>query len=391
MAEAGFTVIRVGESVWSTWEPEDGVLDLDWLEPVLDEAHERGIGVILGTPTYAIPMWLKRRYPEIAGDSATGQPIGWGARQEVDFTHAAYLFHAERIIRAVVTRYREHPGDHRLPGRQRARPATAPQRERLPAVRRLAASALRHGRASQRGVGPRLLVAPALDLGGPVAARRQLPAAVRPRLAPLPDRAGHRVHRLAGRHRARPRGPLALRDHLHLLRTARHRGRRPVRATRHRLRQRLLRDGVLARAPQRLADVCRTDGLGRPWAVGRLAARRPHVLLASGALPRHRDQRRLDRLLVVEPVAVRRPVAAGGLAPGRPWRADDLLLALEHPGLRRRDLLGRRPAAQRRARPRLPRALRPRRRARAAPATPSRTPSRTSTSPSSTTPTASWP
>ncbi len=109
MAEAGFTVIRVGESVWSTWEPEDGVFDLDWLEPVLDEAHERGIGVILGTPTYAIPMWLKRRYPEIAGESATGQPIGWGARQEVDFTHAAYLFHAERIIRAVVTRYREHP------------------------------------------------------------------------------------------------------------------------------------------------------------------------------------------------------------------------------------------------------------------------------------------
>ncbi len=109
MAEAGFTVIRVGESVWSTWEPDDGVFDLDWLEPVLDEAHERGIGVILGTPTYAIPMWLKRRYPEIAGDSATGQPIGWGARQEVDFTHAAYLFHAERIIRAVVTRYREHP------------------------------------------------------------------------------------------------------------------------------------------------------------------------------------------------------------------------------------------------------------------------------------------
>ena len=39
MAEAGFTVIRVGESVWSTWEPEDGVFDLDWLTPVLDGAH----------------------------------------------------------------------------------------------------------------------------------------------------------------------------------------------------------------------------------------------------------------------------------------------------------------------------------------------------------------
>jgi beta-galactosidase len=109
MAAAGFSAIRVGESVWSTWEPEDGRFDLDWLEPVLDGAHERGIGAILGTPTYAVPMWLARRYPEIAGESATGRRIGWGARQEMDFTHPAYLFHAERVIRAVVTRYREHP------------------------------------------------------------------------------------------------------------------------------------------------------------------------------------------------------------------------------------------------------------------------------------------
>ena len=70
MADAGFTVIRVGESVWSTWEPEDGRFDLDWLQPVLDGAHERGIAVILGTPTYAVPPWLARRYPEIAGETA---------------------------------------------------------------------------------------------------------------------------------------------------------------------------------------------------------------------------------------------------------------------------------------------------------------------------------
>ena len=38
MADAHFTVIRVGESVWSTWEPENGRFDLDWLQPVLDGA-----------------------------------------------------------------------------------------------------------------------------------------------------------------------------------------------------------------------------------------------------------------------------------------------------------------------------------------------------------------
>jgi beta-galactosidase len=109
MAKAGFSVIRVGESVWSTWEPEDGRFELDWLEPVLDAARDREIGVILGTPTYAVPMWLARRYPEIAAQTASGHRVGWGARQEVDFTHAAYRFHAERVIRQVVGRYRDHP------------------------------------------------------------------------------------------------------------------------------------------------------------------------------------------------------------------------------------------------------------------------------------------
>jgi beta-galactosidase len=109
MADAHFTVIRVGESVWSTWEPENGRFDLDWLQPVLDGAHERGIAVILGTPTYAVPPWLARLYPEIVGERATGQRIGWGARQEVDFTHPAFRFHAERVVRRIAGRYARHP------------------------------------------------------------------------------------------------------------------------------------------------------------------------------------------------------------------------------------------------------------------------------------------
>lgn len=110
MAEAGFSVIRVGESVWSTWEPEDGRFDLDWLQPVLDGAHARGIAVLLGTPTYAVPPWLVRLYPEIAGERRTGERISWGARQEADFTHPAFRFHAERVIRRIMDRYAGHPG-----------------------------------------------------------------------------------------------------------------------------------------------------------------------------------------------------------------------------------------------------------------------------------------
>ena len=109
MVEAGFSVIRVGESVWTTWEPEDGRFDLDWLAPVLDGAHRRGIQVVLGTPTYAAPPWLARRYPEIAGEPASGRRMPWGGRQEIDYTHPAFLFHAERVIRAILGRYADHP------------------------------------------------------------------------------------------------------------------------------------------------------------------------------------------------------------------------------------------------------------------------------------------
>ncbi|WP_432879013.1 beta-galactosidase [Kribbella sp. CA-245084] len=109
MVAAGINAIRVGESVWSTWEPRDGVFDLEWIRPVLDGAGERGIGVILGTPTYAVPPWLQRAHPEIAAERRTDVPVPWGIRQEIDYGQPAFRFHAERVVRRIVERYRDHP------------------------------------------------------------------------------------------------------------------------------------------------------------------------------------------------------------------------------------------------------------------------------------------
>ncbi len=109
MVRAGFRVIRVGESVWSTWEPRDGELNLEWLRPVLDGAHARGIDVILGTPTYAIPPWLATADPTVLAQRGTGDTVGYGGRQNADITHPGYRERAERVIRAVVSTYAEHP------------------------------------------------------------------------------------------------------------------------------------------------------------------------------------------------------------------------------------------------------------------------------------------
>ena len=65
MVAASFSAIRVDESVWSTWEPLPGKFDLEWLAPVLDGSYARGIDVVLGTSTYAVPPWLQKLHPEI--------------------------------------------------------------------------------------------------------------------------------------------------------------------------------------------------------------------------------------------------------------------------------------------------------------------------------------
>ncbi|WP_084469463.1 beta-galactosidase [Jiangella gansuensis] len=109
MRDAGISCIRVGESVWSTWEPADGRFDLDWLTPVLDGAAGHGIDVILGTPTYAVPPWLSRKHPELAVVRADGRAVRWGARQEVDYTSELFRGYAERVIRAVLGRHGRHP------------------------------------------------------------------------------------------------------------------------------------------------------------------------------------------------------------------------------------------------------------------------------------------
>lgn len=109
MREAHMNLIRVGESVWSRWEPEEGKFDLDWLAPVLDAAHANGIDAVIGLPTYAIPMWMARQYPDIALQSSWGVRRGFGGREEHNYNHPGFRFFAERICRKIVERYRDHP------------------------------------------------------------------------------------------------------------------------------------------------------------------------------------------------------------------------------------------------------------------------------------------
>ena len=108
MLKAGVTVVRIGESTWSTLEPHDGVFDFASLDRVLAAMGQAGIAVIVGTPTYAVPPWLARKHPEVLATTPTGQNR-YGPRQNMDITHPSFLWHAERVIRVMLEHTAGHP------------------------------------------------------------------------------------------------------------------------------------------------------------------------------------------------------------------------------------------------------------------------------------------
>lgn len=101
MKAAGMNVVRIGESTWSTYEPQPGKFDFSHLTRVLDKMQQADIHVIVGTPTYAVPAWLVKLDPNVIADTETGRPF-YGARQIMDITNGTYLFYAERIIRRMM-------------------------------------------------------------------------------------------------------------------------------------------------------------------------------------------------------------------------------------------------------------------------------------------------
>jgi beta-galactosidase len=108
MKEAGINVVRIAESTWSTMEPLEGVYDFTHIDRVLNAMHKAGISVIIGTPTYAVPTWLVKKYPDVLAITNRG-PNQYGPRQNMDITSVHFRIYAERAIRKMLEHIRDHP------------------------------------------------------------------------------------------------------------------------------------------------------------------------------------------------------------------------------------------------------------------------------------------
>ncbi len=108
MKSAGINVVRIAESTWGTLEPQDGVFDYSHIDRVIQAMNRAGISVIVGTPTYAIPTWLARKYPDVLAMTPAG-PNRYGPRQNMDITNPHFRFYAERVIRRLIEHVKDQP------------------------------------------------------------------------------------------------------------------------------------------------------------------------------------------------------------------------------------------------------------------------------------------
>ena len=105
MQKTGVKVVRMAEFAWCRLEPEDGQYDFAWLDEIVEIFAERGIDVVLCTPTSCPPLWLYEKYPEAVQTGRDGHKIATGIRGHRCLNNPDFLRYSDRIIDTMTKHY----------------------------------------------------------------------------------------------------------------------------------------------------------------------------------------------------------------------------------------------------------------------------------------------
>lgn len=100
----GLQLVHIGEFAWGTIEPAEDRYELDWLDEVLRLCQERGLDVILCTPTAIIPVWLAEKHPDVF---FTGNRFG--GRRHANQLHPVYQERSRKVVEVLANRFGDHP------------------------------------------------------------------------------------------------------------------------------------------------------------------------------------------------------------------------------------------------------------------------------------------
>lgn len=106
ICELGCNVIRIAEFAWHLMEKTEGQFDFSFFDHVIERAKERGLRIVMGTPTATIPAWLAKKHPDILSEFENGTKRVFGGRHVYCFNSPEMYVYSERIIRAMAEHYK---------------------------------------------------------------------------------------------------------------------------------------------------------------------------------------------------------------------------------------------------------------------------------------------
>ncbi len=109
MAETGVKVVRLAEFAWAKLEPKEDCFDFAWLDRIVEMLTEKGMEVVLCTPTNCPPLWFYEKYPDAVQTDANGNRISIGIRGHRCYRNPALRERAAIIIDKLTSRYADHP------------------------------------------------------------------------------------------------------------------------------------------------------------------------------------------------------------------------------------------------------------------------------------------
>lgn len=105
--ELGGNVIRIAEFSWHLMEKKEGEYSFQFFDNVIAKAKEKGLKVIMGTPTATIPAWLAVKHPDILSEFEGGKKRSFGGRHVYCFNSKHMYDYSEKIIRSLVSHYKD--------------------------------------------------------------------------------------------------------------------------------------------------------------------------------------------------------------------------------------------------------------------------------------------
>lgn len=109
MRQTGVRLVRLAEFAWSRLEPQDGVFDFSWLDDAISIFAQRGIDVVLCTPSNCPPLWLFEKHPDSVMVEKDGKPAQLGVRGHRCINHPDILFYVQRIVERMTAHYANWP------------------------------------------------------------------------------------------------------------------------------------------------------------------------------------------------------------------------------------------------------------------------------------------